>query len=85
MTSNPGHVYCDHHERLTLFCISLTQIESNVVLGSVVSFAIHLATLDRVGPMIEVRVGVGRHVYQVRPKDVLWGSNQATLRDMAIQ
>ena len=40
------------------------------------------STLDWVGPMIEV--GVGGRVSQVRPKDVLWGSNPATLRAMAI-
>ena len=73
-------IFCDHHLRLTLFCISLAWIESNFVFGPVVS--IHVATLDRVGPMIEV--GAGGHVYQVHPKDVLWGSNPATLRTMAI-
>ena len=34
--------------------------------------------------MIEVVVGVDRRVYQVRPKDVLCGSNPATLRAMSI-
>jgi len=33
----------------------------------VISFAIHVARLDWVGPMIEVGVGVGGRVYQVRP------------------
>ena len=32
-----------------------------------ISFAIHVATFDWVGPMIEVRVGFGRRVIQVRP------------------
>jgi len=29
--------------------------------------------------MIEMGVGVGGRVYQLRPKDVLWGSSPATL------
>jgi len=57
--------------RLTLFYISLAGIESNFVFGPMVSFAIHVSTLDWVVPMIEVRVSVGGRVYQVRPKDVL--------------
>ena len=39
-----------------------------------VSIAIHVATLDRVGPMIYVGVG------EVRHKDVLFGSNPVSLR-----
>lgn len=70
--------------QLTLFCISLTWIESNFVFWLVVSFAIHVATLGWIGPMIDVRIGVGRRIYQIHPKDVLWGSNPATLTAMAI-
>jgi hypothetical protein len=40
----------------------------------VVSFAIHATTVDWVGPKNGVGDGVGGRVYQVRPKDVLWGS-----------
>jgi hypothetical protein len=32
--------------------------------------------------MIEMGIGVGGRVYQLRPKDVLWGSNPATLRSL---
>jgi hypothetical protein len=48
--------------RLTLFYISMAGIESNFVFGPVVSFAIHVSTLDGVVPMIEVRVSVGGRV-----------------------
>ena len=37
--------------------------------GPVVSFAIHIAKLGWVGPVIEVGVCVGGRVYQVRAKD----------------
>jgi len=70
-------IYCDHHVRLTLFCFSLAWIVSNFVFGPVVSFAIHVATLDRGGPMIEVGVSVGGRFCQVCPKNFLWGSNPA--------
>jgi len=66
-------IYCDHYVRLTLFCIFLAWIETSFVVGPVVSIAIHVARLDWVGPMIEMGVGVGGRVYQVHPKDVLWG------------
>ena len=41
-------VYCDYHmhARLTLFCISLVWIELSFVFGHVVSFAIHVETLN---------------------------------------
>ena len=77
-------IYCDHHVLPTLFYISLSWIESIFVFGSVVSFAIHVTTLDWAGAMIGVGVGDGGRVHQVCPKDVLWGSNPVTLRDMAI-
>ena len=32
--------------------------------------------------MIEMGVGVGGCVYELRPKDVLWGSNPAPLRSL---
>ena len=47
-----------------------------------VSLSIHIATLIRACPIVEVVVG---RVYQVRPKDVLMSSNLATLRVMAKQ
>ena len=34
--------------------------------------------------MIEMGVDVGERLFQIRPKDVLWVSNLATLRAMAI-
>ena len=38
-------IYCDHHVRITRFCISLAWINL-FLFGSVVSFAIHVVTLD---------------------------------------
>jgi hypothetical protein len=55
-------------------------MESNFVFEPVVSLAIYVVTFDRVGSMIEVRL----RVYQVLLRDVLWGSNPATLRIRSI-
>ena len=40
-------IYCDHHVRLTLLCISFEWIEwiDFLLFGSVVSLPIHIATL----------------------------------------
>jgi hypothetical protein len=61
-------IYCDHHVRLTLFYISLAWIDSHFVFGSVVSFAIHVATLDWVGPMIEVGLALAKAFIKFVPK-----------------
>ena len=55
------------------------------MLGPVVSFVIYVATpLDSFGPMLDMGVGVGGRVYQVRCKDVIWDSYPAPFNAMAI-